>query len=397
MCSTQARVPASRETPSPDFMKYLSHFRHLLGMLAAITLFVLSACSLPPDPSSPQLEDYTPTPPVIQVKPDDLVTVLPRDAIQAITSPAFDSVDEAQPYMRSDEQVIGLALNGDVRAYPINILSRHEIVNDVVGGEPVAITWCPLCYSALVFSRRVNGRELTFGVSGKLYENNLIMYDHQTESLWSQLLGQAVAGSLRGARLALKTASQTTWENWRVEHPDSLVLSKPKTLRVFYGTAEVKDPMYNYSVDRYRSYYASRDRGLVNRNIPEESNVAVKQRVLGLRIADDLKAYFFTALAQESVVNDTVAGLPVLITFDVVSENGAGFDRRLDGQVLTFRLAEAGERLILRDEQTNSRWNGLTGQAISGPLKGRQLRRLLTTYAFWFAWKAHFPETQVYR
>lgn len=253
-------------------MKYLSHFRHLLGMLAAITLFVLSACSLPPDPSSPQLEDYTPTPPVIQVKPDDLVTVLPRDAIQAITSPAFDSVDEAQPYMRSDEQVIGLALNGDVRAYPINILSRHEIVNDVVGGEPVAITWCPLCYSALVFSRRVNGRELTFGVSGKLYENNLIMYDHQTESLWSQLLGQAVAGSLRGARLALKTASQTTWENWRVEHPDSLVLSKPKTLRVFYGTAEVKDPMYNYSVDRYRSYYASRDRGLVNRNIPEESD-----------------------------------------------------------------------------------------------------------------------------
>jgi hypothetical protein len=364
--------------------------------MAIIVFAMLTSCSLPGPPTS-KIEAFAPTPAVTLLNPRDLVTVLPRDAIPAITDPQFDSVGTAQSYMNADEQVIGLAIHGEVRAYPINILSRHEIANDVVGGEPIAITWCPLCYSALVFSRRANGDELTFGVSGKLYQNNLIMYDHQTDSLWSQLLGQAVAGPLSGTHLRLIVASQSTWEDWRAEHPDTLVLSKPKTLKVFLGTADVKDPMYNYSVDRYRSYYASRDRGIVNRNIPEDTEASVKERVLGLRIGDEAKAYFFRDLAQVGVVNDTLAGQPILITFDLKSENGAGFDRRLNGQVLTFSATKSGGNLALQDQQTDSRWNGLTGRAVSGPLAGQQLRRLPTTYAFWFAWKAHFPETQIYQ
>ncbi len=365
--------------------------------LVIIAFATLTACNLPRSKPAPQLEAFAPAPPALDISPDDLKTVIPRDAIPSITDPQFDKAPAARAYMRPDEQIVGLILNGDVRAYPINILSRHEIVNDVVGGEPVAITWCPLCYSALVFSRRVNGKDLTFGVSGKLYQNNLIMYDHQTESLWSQLLGQAVAGSSRGERLSLLTAVQTTWEDWRTEHPDTQVLSKPKTSNVFQGTSDAAESTYNYSVDPYQSYYASEARGLVNRSVPEDTQVTAKRRILGLRLEDQAKAYFFKALALQKAVNDSLAGVPVLVAFDAQSENGAAFDRRLDGRVLSFAVAGEGDRLLLRDQQTGSRWNGLAGQAVSGPMEGQQLRRLPATYAFWFAWKAHFPETQVYQ
>ncbi|MFQ5342261.1 MAG: DUF3179 domain-containing protein [Anaerolineae bacterium] len=365
--------------------------------LIIIALATLTACNLPRSKPASKLEALAPAPPALDISPDDLKTVIPRDAIPAIIDPQFDGVAAARAYMRPDEQIVGLVLNGDIRAYPINILSRHEIVNDVVGGEPVAITWCPLCYSALVFSRRVNGNELTFGVSGKLYQNNLIMYDHQTESLWSQLLGQAVAGSLRGERLRLLTAVQSTWEDWHAEHPDTQVLSKPKTSNVFQNTSDAADSTYNYSVDPYQSYYASEARGLVNRSVPEDALVTAKRRVLGLWVGDKAKAYSFKTLALQKAVNDSLAGVPVLIAFDSQSENGAAFDRRLDGQVLSFAVADEGDRLFLQDQQTGSRWNGLTGQAVGGSMEGRQLRRLPTSYAFWFAWKAHFPETQVYQ
>ncbi|MFQ5595708.1 MAG: DUF3179 domain-containing protein [Anaerolineae bacterium] len=366
--------------------------------LVAIACALIAACSLPPpSQSTPGIAPFATAPPAIDISPGDLEAVLPRDAIPAITDPQFDDAESARAYMRPDEQIIGLILDGDVRAYSINILSRHEIVNDRIGGEPVAITWCPLCYSALVFSRRVDKQELTFGVSGKLYQNNLIMYDHQTESLWSQLLGQAVAGPLQGEQLRLLTAGQSTWEDWRSEHPDTKVLSKPKTSKVVPSTSDAADSTYNYSTDPYESYYASKDRGLVNRSVPEDASITAKRRILGLWVEDRVKAYYFRALRIEKVVNDTVAGVPVLIAFDSQSENGAGFQRRLDGQVLTFAVSAEGDRLILQDQQTGSRWNGLTGQAASGPMEGRQLRRLPTTYAFWFAWIAHFPETQIYQ
>lgn len=381
---------------SDPVMKRRYSSKIALGVLFAVILTHFIACNRATETTSPTIETFAPAPAATPVSPDDLVSVLPRDAIEAIDDPQFDSAEDARAYMRPDEQVIGLALNDDVRAYPINVLSRHEVVNDVVGGVPVAVTWCPLCYSALVFSRQVDGRELTFGVSGKLYENNLVMYDRQTESLWSQLLGQAVAGPLRGKQLRMLTASQQTWDAWQAEHPNTRVLSKPKTLQAFLGSAEIKDPMYNYAVDRYRSYYASEDRGLVNRNIPEGTELTAKRRVVGLRLDNAAKAYFFDALAEAQAVNDHVAGQPVLITFDPRSENGAGFDRRLDDQVLTFEVVEDGDGSVLRDVQTGSRWDRLTGRGVGGRLAGRQLRRLPTTYAFWFAWKAHFPETQVY-
>src|SRR5919197_6246071 len=157
--------------------------------------------------------------------PRDLVAGASPESIPAIKRPRFESPSVATRLLRPTDFVIGVDIDGDARAYPVKLLAFHEVVNDVVGGRPIVVTWCPLCSSALVFDRRVGGKTLTFGVSGYLYQANQVLYDVQTRSLWSQLAEGAVTGAMRGRRLRLLPAVELPWSLWRSAHPATRVLS----------------------------------------------------------------------------------------------------------------------------------------------------------------------------
>lgn len=337
-------------------------------------------------------------PPAPQLGTDAIKPLLPRDSIRSIDDPQLVSAETAAPMMKENERIIGVVINGDVRAYPIPILSVHEIVNDVVGGEPVAVTWCPLCYTALVFSRRIelDSRILTFGVSGKLLYNTLVMYDRETESLWSQLYGAAIEGSLSGETLSIFPVVHTDWQTWKSQYPGTLVLSKELTCAQFDCGTYSSNPRGSYYVDPYASYYIMPDEGVIDRQIPrEEVLMTSKTRVLGVLVGGHARAYPYEALSQQPIINDIVNGVPVLVWFDNETQTGAAYVRRNDDLVLTFKPSDEFPELVL-DVETGSFWQPLSGIAVAGPLRGQRLPTLVVTSAFEFGWYAYFPSSETY-
>ena len=391
MGSTDGRFQ-SRHT---QFMHKRQQWLILSGLIIGLVL-VLAVAGWQNYGRSPEKTTQAlslPPPPAID--PASIDQLLPQDSIPAIDQPQFEPAQQVTD-IAPQERVIGLEINGDARAYPINILSSHEIVNDVVGGEPVAITWCPLCYSALVFSRRVNAEEkvLSFGVSGKLLYNTLVMYDRETGSLWSQLYGGAVAGSLVGAPLAVYPSVFTQWEVWLAQHPDSRVLSKRLSCDQFDCGTYASNPRGSYAVDPYASYYASADEGIINRQIPREEGVgASKERVLGVRVAGLARAYPYDVLQKQPVINDFIGDTPVLIWFDRQSQTGAAYRRVVDGQDLTFVMDENNPG-FLRDDLSNTLWQGNSGLAVDGRFQNAQLAPLISTSAFSFGWNNYFSESE---
>jgi hypothetical protein len=337
-------------------------------------------------------------PPPPEVNPGAIEELLPEDSIKAIDDPRFETAESAFAFMKPDERVIGVVINGDARAYPINVLSVHEIVNDEVGGEPVAITWCPLCYSALVFSRRVEGmaEPLSFGVSGKLLHETLVMVDRQSGTLWSQLYGAAVAGEFDGKRLAIFPSVFTEWSAWNAEHPAGLVLSKGATCGQHDCGAHSGD-VAAYAFDPYKSYYVNSDAGVINDNMPRTDQTlgTPKERVLGVRVGGVARAYPYDVLSANAILNDEVSGLPIVVWFNSESQTGAAFSRRLGEQTLTFRIDPADLQFLI-DEESGSRWLATTGKAIDGRLAGSELPALITTSAFAFGWFDYFPNSDTY-
>jgi hypothetical protein len=229
-----------------------------------------------------------------------------------------------------------------------------------------------------VYSRIIDGQEFTFGVSGKLIRNVLVMYDRQTDSLWSQLLGEAVSGPMQGTRLEFLPAIQTTWEDWKTRYPDTLALEKG-----YFG-----------EIDPYESYYNSSAAGVLGASQVDPS-VGAKEFVLGVEHADLYAAFPFSVLSLDPVVNYQLGPTPILVVFNPQTASGVAFDRRLpDGQTLTFEIEEP---LTLTDLETGSTWDGLTGEAQSGPLAGATLTRVKSTQSFWFGWYDFHPDTEVYR
>lgn len=310
-----------------------------------------------------------------------IYTLLPKDGIRSIDDPQLVSAAEAARDMADAEFVIGLSIDGDTRAYPINVLSRHEIVNDVVGGQPVAVTYCPLCFTGIVYDRNVDGRTLEFGVSGKLVMNDLVMYDRQTDSLWQQILGEGIDGHYKGTLLTAVPATQTTWAQWRDAHPDTLVLDKGG----------------GYQTDNYASYYESGDEGALGGFGSGDDRLPAKAPVLGLVVNDQPKAYPFLDLEHNNVVHDTIGGRNLMVVYDGRSGTAVAFDSEVDGQQLTFTLAEHVDGdILLRDQETGSLWSGLTGEATEGPLAGEMLAQIPSFYAFWFAWSDFYVNTEVF-
>lgn len=376
--------------------------RALPATILLLIILGLAAFLFIRDGASPSVQNQpvlVPSPPEVNL--DHIREFLPRDSIQSIDDPQFVPASQGTAFMDPDEKVIGLVINDDARAYPIPILSNHEIVNDVVGGEPVAITWCPLCFTALVFSRNVQGQEqpLTFGVSGSLLYDTLVMYDRQSESTWSQLYGAALDGPLAESRLAFFPSLLTEWSDWLEQHPESQVLSKPVTCAQFQCGSYSTNPRGSYEVDPYESYYITPDEGVFERQIPRDELKRTgrpKERVLGIRVAGQARAYPYRILQDQPLINDIVNGVPILVWFDPETQTGTAYIRVVNGQTLTFETDPQNLQILI-DQEKSGRWQATTGRAMIGSHRGERLPPLVVTPAFAFGWYDYFPSSETYK
>jgi hypothetical protein len=262
----------------------------------------------------------------------------PRDGIPAIDRPRFVSPEKAA--ISAHDRVLGMRLNGVTKAYPIAILNWHEIVNDRFDSDAVVVSYCPLCGSGMAFRAKVDGHNLTFGVSGLLYNSDLLLYDRHSESLWSQIERRAISGRFRGRRLALIPLEHTTWQDWRQRHPHSLVLSRETGFSRDYD----RHPYAGY--DQSREIYfplAIRAYGY-----------HPKERILGIELDGHFKAYPFSELSKHAAsVEDSLGGRRITVHFDA-------------------------ENQTARAEHENG-----------APLPG--------VVAYWFAWYAFHPESDVFK
>lgn len=265
----------------------------------------------------------------------------PRDGIPSISTPRYLNAGEAD-FMKADDIVLGFTLGESAYAYPRHILNWHEIVNDEIDNQAVVITYCPLCGSGIAFSSNVAGEKLSFGVSGLLYNNDLIFYDHQTESLWSQIEKRSIAGKLVGNKLKQLHLEHTTWSAWRKKYPDSKVLSNEQGFK------------RNYRHDPYTGYDTSSQVFFKTlRSTP--SDYHTKEKVLGITIGESAKAYPFSELRSNAK---------------------ASFEDTLNGV------------------SYNVLWNADAESATIESINGETLT---PTVAFWFAWYNFHPDTDIFK
>ncbi len=317
----------------------------------------------------------------------------PRDGIPPIDDPTFVTPVEADTWLEDREPVITVSRGEAAKAYPLQILIWHEIVNDTVGAEPLTVTFCPLCNSAVAFKRRLGVRVLDFGTTGRLRHSDLIMWDRQTESWWQQLSGEAIIGALAGERLEAVPASIVSYATFKETYPQGLVLARPVGLHRDYG----RNPYTGYDdIDNLPFlYHGERD-----------PRLPPMERVVAVSLGDVDKAYPYRVLADKRVVYDTVAGQQLVVLYGpgtasaldagwIAAARDAGatgvFIPRADGRMLT--LSAGGDQF--RDKETGSTWNVL-GWAVAGPLAGTQLEPVIHGDYFAFAWLAFKPDTRIY-
>ncbi len=317
-----------------------------------------------------------------------------KDGIPAVDTPKFVSPADAASWLSPDEPVILLRVSGKTRVYPLQIMTYHEIVNDVVGDVPVSVTFCPLCNASIAFDRRVNDRELDFGTTGLLRKSDLVMYDRQTESWWQQFSGTAIVGELTGTTLKTLPVDIVAFRLVGKRFPEAQVLSRRTGYRRPYG----RNPYQGYDRIGQRPFLFFD---------PVDPRLPAMERVINVSADGVDKIYPFNIFEHQPVVNDVVGSTPVVVVsvgsvrsaLDAALISGsrlipsvAAYNRSIGGRVLTF-YAEAGD---LYDEQTKSRWNRF-GEAISGRLQGEQLQHMGGGAHFAFAWLAFNPESEIYR
>jgi hypothetical protein len=317
----------------------------------------------------------------------------PPDGIPAIDRPKFVSTREADAWLPPKEPVLAVRVGEDARAYPLRILIWHEIVNDRIGGRSVAVTYCPLCNSGLVFDPVVGGTALDFGTSGMLYKSDLVMYDRKTHSLWAQMEGRAIVGELAGTKLSLLPANTIAYEDFKAAYPGGRVLSPETGHRRQYG------------VNPYAAYDRPDLDPFLLRGEPDRRRPP-KERVVGVAAANAARAYPWPVLIRQRVVQDTIGEERLVIFYQpgvlsaldaprmeqsrAIGATGV-FSPVVAGKSLTFEPVAQG----FRDRETGSLWN-LLGRAFKGPLAGTQLRAIPHVDAFWFAWAAFHPSTSIY-
>ncbi len=263
----------------------------------------------------------------------------PRDGIPSIDAPEFKQVSQAN--IENDARILGVYYNGIAKAYPINIPNFHEIVNDQFKGHPIVITYCPLCGSGIAFDAMIDRASKTFGVSGLLYNSDVLLYDRETETLWSQLMNEGVVGELKGRKIDKIATANTKWAKWKATHPETLVLSE----KTGFNRDYTKNPYPGYASSA-KTYFEVAEM---------DDSFHPKEMVVGLEVDGKHKAYPFSELEKRSnsVVEDLFQGLNLFIEFDEESQSAE-----------------------IKDEKGNI---------------------IPTIMNFWFAWYAFYPDTEVFR
>ncbi|MBT3602928.1 MAG: DUF3179 domain-containing protein [Candidatus Latescibacteria bacterium] len=320
---------------------------------------------------------------------------VPKDGIPALTDPQFvDLTSSDANYVLEDDLILGVVINGEAKAYPHNMGWWHEIVNDVVGGQPIVVSFCPLTGTGLVFNGQGDdGNRITCGVSGLLFNNNLIMYDRRDNAtLYPQMIHTSIDGSI-GSELELMPVIETTWRFWKQLYPNSKVVS------VRAGT---------YSSGRYTQYpygsYRDFTQGPNFASFPAlEANPTAqffppKTITLGIRFGEKAKAYPFPIMGEEAVINDTFEGTDLVVVFYEQEQYAVPFSREFNDQILTFEKVASTDQaypFLMRDNETGTVWN-LKGEALSGTFQGRTLTPIASHNGFWFAWATFWQNTGIY-
>jgi hypothetical protein len=333
------------------------------------------------------------------VDPDEIVSGgPPPDGIPPIDNPRFEHVPEVD-WLDHQEPVIVVEVADDARAYPLQVMTWHEIVNDEVGDTPISVTFCPLCNTAYAFVRpEVDGEVTTFGTSGKLFNSNLVMYDRATESYWPQALGVAVTGPLTGTRLERIPAQIVSWGEFESAFPAGLVLSRDTGHERDYGTNpypgydDVDNPPYLFDGE-------------------VDGRLAAVERVLGVEAGGEVYAFPYFRLEKHAVgdwaaVNANVGNEAVVVLWMAGTVSAldaptiahsrdvgaaAAFSRKLGRRILTFEATDQG----LVDRETGSTWT-LFGRATHGLLAGQELDSVDAHDSFWFDWAAFHPDTRLW-
>jgi hypothetical protein len=315
----------------------------------------------------------------------------PRDGIPPIDAPKFISRTSADAWLNDVEPVISLEIDGAARAYPLQILIWHEIVNDELNGLPVAVTFCPLCYAAVVFRRpTIKGKKLTFGTSGNLRKSDMVMWDRQTESWWQQFEGLGIVGSLTGTKLEVLPAAIVSWKSFKSTYPEGEVLSRETGIDRPYG----RNPYVGYDdVSKKPFLY----KGKVGKGL------APMEHIVGIDRGEAARAYSLDLLRAKRVLHDTLNNEKLVIFWQkgtasaldkkaIADGDDAGatgvFSPQVDGRSLTFR-AKGDDGFT--DVETKTHWD-ILGHARSGPLTGKRLLPIAHHRVFWFAWSAFVAE-----
>ncbi len=307
-----------------------------------------------------------------------------KDGIPSIDNPQFISVDQVD-FLEEKDLVLGLKIGSEIKAYPHPILDWHEIVNDEAGNSKVAITYCPLTGTGIGWNRKLNNKTTTFGVSGLLYNSNLIPYDRETDSYWSQMLMESVNGAMKGTEVSTYQVIETSWETWKKMYPGSEILST--------------NTGYNRNYDRYPYGDYRTSSGILFPVNPEDNRLFEKERVLGIISNDDAKVYRFQSFEDSTrIIKDNFAGKDYLIVGSNDDNLLIAFnieDQVPSGEELNMRPVQNSFPIIMEDS-TGSKWN-IFGEAISGPNEGKKLKKANSYIGFWFTWGAFFPEPKIYK
>ncbi len=326
-----------------------------------------------------------------------------RDAIPAISAPRYWTIEEAAVVYTDNVPLVQVRVGDDVRGFPLEILTWHEIVNDTIGGKPLTITFCPLCNTAIAFESQIGEEIFIFGVSGLLRNSDLVMYDRNTESLWQQSSGRAIVGTMVGARLNYLPASVVSLGQLRAAYPDALVMSRDTGWNRPYG----QNPYQGYDNPEHGGPYGFFfDRDSVDPRLPPAERVVSVEGPSGAAVA-----YPWSALSEQRVLHDSFDGIALVVFWTPgalsVLDSGNLAQAREIGTTAVFETTLEGvgpltftpnpgdpDGQTFMDAETGSTWD-IFGRAIAGELAGSELTRVIHSDHFWFAWQAFHPETEV--
>lgn len=315
----------------------------------------------------------------------------PKDSIPSIDRPQFDTVAEASKWLVAGEPAVVVEHGGEARAYPLQILLWHELVNDQMGETPILVSFCPLCNSAIVFDRRVDGEPHTFGVASFLRHNGMVMYDRQTDSLWQQLTGEAIVGTLTGRQLDPLPSRVVPFAVFAASHPEGRVLNRLTGYFPPYGESTYTG--YEFGDGQPAGAAKPMRRG------------ERMERVLAITVEGRRRGYVFDYLRRMRVLEDRLRGVRYAVFYEPemltpldaarISESravgtAAAYLTEVDGKRLRFR--RRGGKIV--DRETGSTWNVL-GVAEDGPLKGIRLTPAPQAIHFEFAFRTFFPRSEL--